>query len=350
MKCRGIVGCFRSVHDQEGSSNRLSFRGNSECFVKNGELLLTERITLFNGRTNPIRCFSVANLNSMDVFPLVFGVRFDLCKGNWNGVAVLIKMFHVSDVACREIAIATQMGIHGNVLRLLGSCLDTNCPALVYEWPENGTLGDRLHRYKEQCNEPLEWKRRLHIAWEVAHAVSYLHTAFSRPIIHRDLNPSNIYLDQDGSARLSDFSLSISIPVGETHADLIDSKVCGGTLGYVAPEYYLCGKMSESSDVYSFGVFLLVLMTGKYTSDMDRDEVYIVDWVSNYGVANCVTDIVDPAITTNDAVVMEHVGPHLKALVELGLRCSAQGEESRPTMVEAATQLKNMITSLSDSL
>ncbi|KAK9682945.1 hypothetical protein RND81_10G108500 [Saponaria officinalis] len=268
---------------------------------------------------------------------------YDIYAGVWNGKSVLVKIFsdaqNSSDLACREIAVATQMGTHTNVHRLLGCCLHTECPILVYEWAKNGTLDDRIFRYKEHNKEALEWKDRLRVAWEIAHAVAYLHTAFRRPIIHRNLKPSNVYLDDDDSARLSDFSRTVSIPEGETH---VEESIVWGTFGYIAPDYLMSCRVAESSDVYSFGILLLVLMTGKtasFTIELDRGEVILVDWVSDYCAADCVIDIVDPAINTNGAVVEEQ----LKTLVELAIRCSAEDEECRPTMVDVATQLKNMI-------
>ncbi|KAK9682934.1 hypothetical protein RND81_10G107600 [Saponaria officinalis] len=273
----------------------------------------------------------------------------DLYAGVWNVKLVLVKIFrdaqNSSDLACREIAVATQMGNHTNVLRLLGCCLHTERPILVYEWAENGTLDDRISCYKEHSKEPLEWKERLRVAWEIAHAVAYLHTAFRRPMIHRHLKPSHVFLDQDDSARLSYFSLTIPIPEGKTHVE----DCLSGTFGYTALDYMTSGRVAESTDVYSFGVLLLVLMTGK-PAVLYRGKVDLVDWVSNCCTTASFNDIVDPAINTNGAIAEEH----LKTLVELALRCSAEDEECRPTMVDVATQLKNIIdqtiTPLSESL
>ncbi|KAK9682941.1 hypothetical protein RND81_10G108100 [Saponaria officinalis] len=265
-----------------GSSNRQIFSGNNENFIKNGATLLQERLSLFDGRTNPVHCFSVDDINAMNVAQ--FGTGYttaDLYAG-------LSDAQSRSDLASREIAVATQMGNHTNVHRLLGCCLHTERPILVYE---------------SHDKEPLEWKDRLRVAWEIAHATEYLHTAFRRPIIHRNLKPVNVYLDQDDSATLSDFSRTVSIPEGKTHVE-----DCGvwGTFGYVALDYMRSDRVAESTDVYSFGILLLVLMTGKLA---------ILD---------------HPAINKNGVVAEEQ----LKTLVELALRCAAEDEECRPTMLE----------------
>ncbi|KAK9682958.1 hypothetical protein RND81_10G109200 [Saponaria officinalis] len=309
--------------------------------MKNGAVLLQERLSLFDGRTNPIHCFSVDDINDMNVqFPMAFS-SYRIYAGVWNGKSVLVKKLidAQSDLACREIAVATQMGNHTNVHRLLGCCLHTDCPIQVYEWAENGTLHDRIFRNKEHNKETLEWKERLRVAWEIAHAAAYLHTAFRRPIIHRDLKPSIVYLDQDDSARLSDFMWTVSIPEGKTHVE-----DCGvlGTIGYVAPEYMRSGRVAESSDVYSFGALLLVLITGKpifFTTELHRG---LVSWVSDCCATDCVTNIVDPTINTNGAIAEEQLKT-LETVVQLALKCSTEVEECRPTMVDVATQLKNMI-------
>ncbi|KAK9699261.1 hypothetical protein RND81_08G163500 [Saponaria officinalis] len=359
MKRPAIFRFFQTHHQHhQGSRSRdyRIFKGNNENFMKNGALLLEERLSLFNGITNPIRFFSVDDINAMNVDQVGMGCDGDdLYPGVWNGNLVLVKIFEDSrsssvfgcceiedatpPMACREIAVATQMGNHTNVHRLLGCCLHTFCPVQVYEWAENGNLQDRIFRYKEHNKEALEWKERLRVAWEIAHAAAYLHTAFRRPIIHRNLKPSHVILDQDDSARLSEFSWTVSIPEGKTYVEDCD---VSGTYGYIAVDYMTSRRVAKSSDVYSFGILLLVLMSGKpayFTTELDCGRVYLVDWVSNCCTADCVSDIVDPAINTNGVVAEEL----LKTLVELALRCAAADEECRPTMVDAATQLKNMI-------
>ena len=108
----------------------------------------------------------------------------------------------------------------------------------MYESAENGSLSGRFnvtsdHDGAQHQREPLSWQSRLKIAGEIAHAISYLHTAFSRPIVHRDIKPGNVFLDQHDVAKLTEFSLSISIPEGETH---VEDDVCGTAL-FLCPNY-----------------------------------------------------------------------------------------------------------------
>ncbi|XP_074283924.1 serine/threonine-protein kinase ZRK1-like [Silene latifolia] len=267
--------------------------------------------------------------------------------GVWDGKLVQVIGFcdeGSNESACREIAVATEMGTHRNVHRLLGCCLHTKIPILVYEWEEKGTLESRITNHKGQNKETLEWKDRLRIAWEISHAVAYLHTAFDRPIIHRDLKPANVYLDQDDSVRLSGFSLCISIPAGKK--DVEDAVI--GTWSYAAPDYMISGRVSESSDVYSFGAILLVLLTGKFPSTIyhsNQGLVSLSERMGEYHAVNCLGEVLDPTITKNGPVADE---VHLKAIIELALSCSAADKECRPTMVDVATQLKDIIISSSD--
>ena len=133
------------------------------------------------------------------------------------------------EMVANEISVAAQLSGHKNSLKLLGCCLETQIPTLVFEFPMNGNLGDQL-RSNPTC---LSWKSRLKIANEIASVITYLHTALPRPIIHRDIHPGHFYLDQDLRAKLSDFICSMALPEGKTQ---VENEVACGTLGYLGPE------------------------------------------------------------------------------------------------------------------
>ncbi|XP_020977538.1 wall-associated receptor kinase-like 6 [Arachis ipaensis] len=157
-----------------------------------------------------------------------------------------------------EVVILSQIN-HRNIVKLLGFCLETEAPLLVYEFIPNGTLAQHIHSKPHESSSPLSWDSRLGIACEVAGAVAYMHSSASIPIFHRDIKPTNILLDSNYSAKVSDFGTSRSLPQDKTHL----TTQIGGTFGYIDPEYFQSSQFSDKSDMYSFGVVLVEIITGK---------------------------------------------------------------------------------------
>ncbi|XP_047164470.1 wall-associated receptor kinase-like 2 [Vigna umbellata] len=228
-----------------------------------------------------------------------------------------------------EVVILSQIN-HRNIVKLLGCCLETETPLLVYEFIPNGTLSHHIHR---RDNEPsLSWESRLRIACEVAGAVAYMHFAASVPIFHRDIKPTNILLDNNFSAKVSDFGTSRSVPQDKTHL----TTAVGGTFGYIDPEYFQSSKFSDKSDVYSFGVVLVELISGrKPISFLEEDEGQnLIAQFLSLMKENQVYEILD------GRVAKEAMKDDILAIANLAMRCLRLNGRKRPTMKEVSLELE----------
>nr|CAB3469902.1 unnamed protein product [Digitaria exilis] len=166
---------------------------------------------------------------------------------------------------------------HPHLVKLVGFCNQDDHRMLVYEYMPRGSLENHLFK---NLLASLPWSTRLKIAVGAAKGLAFLHEA-ETPVIYRDFKASNILLDSDYTAKLSDFGLAKEGPKGDaTH---VTTRVMG-THGYAAPEYILTGHLTAKSDVYSFGVVLLELLTGRRSVDKRRRgrEQNLVDWARPY--------------------------------------------------------------------
>ncbi|KAF7123852.1 hypothetical protein RHSIM_Rhsim12G0060800 [Rhododendron simsii] len=166
---------------------------------------------------------------------------------------------------------------HPNLVKLVGYCFEGDNRLLVYEFMPKGSLENHLFR---RGAEPLPWATRIKVAIGAARGLSFLHDAEVQ-VIYRDFKASNILLDSDFNAKLSDFGLAKAGPTGDrTH---VSTQVVG-THGYAAPEYVATGRLTTKSDVYSFGVVLLELLTGRSAVDKSKlgAEQNLVDWAKPY--------------------------------------------------------------------
>ena len=208
-----------------------------------------------------------------------------------------------------EVVILSQIN-HRNIVKLLGCCLETEAPLLLYEFIPNGTLAHHVH--KKDLESFLSWDSRLRIACEVAGAVAYMHFSASIPIFHRDIKPSNILLDENFSAKVSDLGTSRLVPQDKTHL----TTAVGGTFGYIDPEYFQSSQFTDKSDVYSFGVVLAELLTGRKPIAFTEDEGQnlIAEFISLLK-ENQFLKIVD------ERMVYEARKDEILAIANLAMRC-----------------------------
>ncbi|KAK9273541.1 hypothetical protein L1049_018351 [Liquidambar formosana] len=162
---------------------------------------------------------------------------------------------------------------HPHLVKLIGYCSEDEQRLLVYEYMPRGSLENQLFR---RYSAALPWSTRMKIALGAAKGLAFLHEA-DKPVIYRDFKASNILLDSDYNAKLSDFGLAKDGPEGD-EAYVLTSIM--GTKGYAAPEYVMNGHLTTMSDVYSFGVVLLELLTGKRSMDKIRPsrQHSLVEW------------------------------------------------------------------------
>ncbi|KAK5840590.1 probable receptor-like protein kinase At5g18500 [Gossypium arboreum] len=220
---------------------------------------------------------------------------------------------------------------HKNLVRLLGYCIEGTQRLLVYEYVNNGNLEQWL-RGDMSDKGYLTWEARIKILLGTAKALAYLHEAIEPKVVHRDIKSSNILIDDNFDAKISDFGLAKLLGDGKS---FITTRVMG-TFGYVAPEYANSGLLNEKSDVYSFGVVLLEAITGRYPIDYGRPqpEVNMVEWLKMMVQLRRSEEVVDPNIETRPSTSA------LKRALLTALRCVDPDADKRPKMSQVARMLE----------
>ncbi|THU55365.1 hypothetical protein C4D60_Mb11t05790 [Musa balbisiana] len=319
-----------------GLQRRRLTKLKQQHFLQNGGLLLQQNVS---SREFSARIFTIEELErATDNFDEVNVVGRGGHGTVYRGIlpdqqVVAIKRSKFMDESqiehfINEVAILFRIR-HRNVVRLLGCCLETQIPLLVYEFVSNGSLFQYLH--ESGGAPPLSWETRLRIAAETAGALAFLHCKPSAPVIHRDVKSANILLDENFTAKVSDFGASRLVPLNQTHV----TTLVQGTLGYLDPEYFHTSQLTEKSDVYSFGVVLLELLTSERPISFCRSETArnLVAHFYTYLKAHNLLDLVD-------ARLVEEAGAmQLLAIAQVAKTCVALESSERPTMKEVAVEL-----------
>lgn len=223
---------------------------------------------------------------------------------------------------------------HPHLVKLIGYCCEDENRLLVYEYMTRGSLENQL--FRRYCVS-LPWSTRMKIALGAAKGLAFLHEE-DKPVIYRDFKSSNILLDSDYNAKLSDFGLAKDGPEGEdTH---VTTRVMG-TQGYAAPEYVMTGHLTTMSDVYSFGVVLLELITGRRSIDNRRSsrDQSLVEWARPLlKDPRKLERLVDPRLEGQFPVKAA------QNVAALAYKCLNHYPKPRPTM----THVVNILNSLQD--
>ncbi|KAH0666074.1 hypothetical protein KY285_027280 [Solanum tuberosum] len=359
-----------------------------DCYLQNGSCVLEEFLALCDGNCRiPIRYYTAIEINNAIKHSKTTIMKLDsvdMVMGSLDNRPVLVRFkssfnkFRFSINIHRDIAITAQMSHLKNVLRLVGCCLEFEQPVMVYQYVGAITLSDLLFKKVNLNRKSLCWGHRLRVARDVASAIVFLHTEFSTPIIHRNIKPFNVIIDEkSGVAKILDFSLSISLPPGEL--EVVDI-VCG-TYGYIAPANFASGISTQKTDVYSFGVLLFELLIGKKAYDIrdllvdsktskertdfgedaksNTEEGNSMDRVdstnskettdfknvpTNYSFDHYikegnVLDIVDPTILEEHGIETQQ---QLKDFSDLARKCIAENRDDRPYMIHVARELSRI--------
>ncbi|GLT70119.1 hypothetical protein SLA2020_422170 [Shorea laevis] len=238
------------------------------------------------------------------------------CESAVCGISPRRQRVHVRDCLISNLK-------HTNLVKLHGCCIYGPCRILVYDFMQNNSLAQVLHG-GEKYRAKLSWRLRTRMAEGIAEALAYIHEEVKPHIIHRDIKPSNILLDQNLTPKLSDFGLSKLFSDTTTH---ISTRVAG-TLGYIAPEYAISGRLTRKSDVYSYGVLLLEIVGGRTTIDFDVNsgEYFLVEKAWEMYKSEELLQLVDP--TLNGSFYEKEA----IRLIKVGLLCVQEKSGLRPHM------------------
>ncbi|KAG8655813.1 proline-rich receptor-like protein kinase PERK9 [Manihot esculenta] len=252
-----------------------------------------------------------------------------------DGKQVAVKIRKSSPEArkdfAQEVEIISSLN-HKNIVSLVGVCIRDTDLISVYDLFSNGNLEENLQGDSKD-KSAVSWEMKSKIAIKIAEALTYLHSEYSPPVIHRDVKSSNILLSDELEPQLSDFGLAIWGPTTSscmTQCDVV------GTFGYLAPEYFMYGKVSDKIDVYAFGVILLELLSGRRPigHETSKNQESLVMWAKPKVDCGNARDILDPNL---DEYFDED---QLQRMILAAKLCITRSARLRPKMIEVLNLLR----------
>ncbi|KAF5787240.1 putative protein kinase RLK-Pelle-DLSV family [Helianthus annuus] len=223
---------------------------------------------------------------------------------------------------------------HPNLVKLFGCCIEGKELLLIYEYLENNSLARALFG-KEEQRLNLDWTTRQKICIQVARGLAYLHEESRLKIVHRDIKATNVLLDKELNAKISDFGLAKLDEEENTH---ISTRIAG-TIGYMAPEYAMRGYLTDKADVYSFGIVALEIVSGKSNTNYRPKEefVYLLDWAYVLQEQENLLELVDPGLGSN------YSKKEALRMLDIALLCTNPSPTLRPAMSTVVSMLEGKI-------
>ncbi|KAI8558024.1 hypothetical protein RHMOL_Rhmol04G0056400 [Rhododendron molle] len=220
---------------------------------------------------------------------------------------------------------------HPHLVKLYGCCIEGKQLLLIYEYMENNCLARALFGREEQLLN-LDWPTRKKICVGIARGLAYLHEESRLKIVHRDIKATNVLLDKDLNAKISDFGLAKLDEEENTH---ISTRIAG-TIGYMAPEYALRGYLTDKADVYSFGIVALEIVSGKSNTNYrpKEDLVYLLDWALVLKQNGNLMELVDPKLGSNFNKI------EVTVMINVALMCTNVSPAVRPAMSSVVSMLE----------
>lgn len=305
--------------------------------------------------------------NATDFFSEANRIKGSVFRGNFKGDYAAVKM--IKGQAMGEINVLKQIN-HSNIIRLSGFCLHDGNTYLVYEYAERGCLGDLLHDQNKgiggfglsakegySISGTLSWKQRIQIAYDVADALNYLHNYANPPYIHKNLKSSNILLDGNMRAKVSNFSLARTMTSDNQHEEeeelnLQMTRHVIGTHGYMAPEYIENGLVTPKLDVFAIGVVILELLSGREAvrnvgevrKDGEEELLYAIinKVLDGENVREKLRDFMDPHLRRNYPLDLAY------SVAQLAKNCVAPDLNTRPPLAEVFVTLSKILSSSLD--
>ncbi|CAI0427657.1 unnamed protein product [Linum tenue] len=278
-----------------------------------------------------------------------------------NGSIVAVKVFNLQRRGGSKSFMAECLALknirHRNLVRIITVCSGADhqgndFKALIYEFMSNGSLEDWLHPVESTVDETprcLHFHQRLNIAIDIACALDYLHHEYEcgTPIVHCDLKPNNILLDEEKIGHVADFGLARFLSVNNPSArgEISSSIGIKGTIGYAPPEYGMGNEVSTQGDVYSYGILLLELFTGRRpTDEIFGDGLRLQTLVKNaLSQHQLLTEVVDPTLL-NELLIDQTLEGTLISVLDTGVACSSDVPQERPGINQVLASLKKLVT------